>query len=79
VPVVEVEVWDWFTSCDVDDLKLDVERYTFLIFGDVLADILTFDICIVWLAKDKHVDRSEYTVWPFGDFWVEDTLAVARE
>jgi hypothetical protein len=44
VPEIHVDGWDGLASAGVDELDVEVERDTFLIFRDVATDQLTIDV-----------------------------------
>jgi hypothetical protein len=62
VPVVEVEVWDWFAGVDINDLKLNVKWNTLLVLGDVFADVLSGDIYISWLVQERNEHVNTYSM-----------------
>ena len=45
LPEVDVKAGDWLTGVHVNDLKVDIKWNTFFIFGDVLSDQLSIDVC----------------------------------
>jgi hypothetical protein len=50
VPDLDHSIGDRIACCDVDDLGVEDELYTFFIFDDILANIFSGDV--IWILCD---------------------------